>query len=228
MIKLAIFDLDGTIVNSMDYWSLTPITYLKRKGVQINSEKEVSDTFLGMSLMEAANYYKNNYGIKDSLDDICGEIDSIMEYYYMNEVDIKSGMRELIESFDKLNIKMAIATATDKYLVKKVLKKLSLDKYFSFIITSNEAGSSKRKPDIYERCSEHFNVSYNDSLILEDLPYGIISGRSIGFKTVGVYDAPSIHHQEQIKKNAHYYVKELNKNTINEILELVKSDNFSL
>ena len=88
MIKLAIFDLDGTLVDSMHYWSIAPLDYIKEKNIDITIDQELSDKFLSMSLVESAIYFKENYGITDPIDKICLDIDKKMEYYYLNYVEL--------------------------------------------------------------------------------------------------------------------------------------------
>ena len=223
MIKLAIFDLDGTLVDSMHYWSIAPLDYIKEKNIDITIDQELSDKFLSMSLVESAIYFKENYGITDPIDEICLDIDKKMEYYYLNYVELKPGILDLIKKLDNLGIKMAIATATDHFLVDEVLDKLNINKYFTYTLTSTEVGSSKQKPDIYLKIAEHFNATPEESMIFEDLPYGIISGNGAGFHTVGVYDKPSVHHQKTIKKNAKLYVKHINNISIYRIISYIKN-----
>lgn len=191
MIKCAIFDLDGTLVNSMEYWSIVPSKYLESKGIKVEDKKSLSDMFLSMSLLESSTYFKNTYNFPETIEEIALEIDKVMEEYYLNNVEVKPGIKELLELFYTKGIKMAIATATDKFLVEEVLTKLGIRKYFDFIITSTEAGSSKKNPTIYQKCAEFFNAKPTESIIFEDLPYGIISGSKVGFYTVGIYDEPS-------------------------------------
>lgn len=219
MIKLAIFDLDGTLVDSMKYWSMAPYEYVRIKGLK--AEEKLSDKFLSMSLRESAEYFKKKYSLEDSIEKMMQDIDDIMDNFYMNYVEIKPGIRDLLEALYTRNVKMCIASATDKYLIEKVIKKLNIDKYFSYITTSSIVGSSKSKPDIYMSCSDYFNIDYKDTIIFEDLPYGIISSKPKGFYTVGLYDEPSKHLECVIKNNAHYFIKELNDIEINNIINII-------
>ncbi len=220
MIKCAIFDLDGTLVDSMSYWEKAPIEFSLRKNIE--PEEKLSDTFLSMSLFSFSKYFKEKYHLEDTIDSIMSEIDSIMEVHYVRDINVKKGMFDLIEMLDKENVKLAIATQTDKYLVEKVLKKTGLDKYFSFILTCGEVGEAKSSPLVYEGCANHFNIPYNKTLVFEDLPYGIESSKKKGFITIGLFDVPSIKHQERIKESADYYFLEMNSDSIKFIEKLVK------
>ena len=156
MIKCAIFDLDGTLVNSMKYWSIAPLDYAKMKNLNITDPLSLSETFLSMSLPESAKYFKDVYNVLDSIDKICEDIDSIMENYYLKYVSVKPGILAILQYLDSKGISMGIATATDRFLVKKTIVKVGIDKYFKEILTSSEVGSSKQKPDIYIKLSEKY------------------------------------------------------------------------
>ena len=221
MIKCAIFDMDGTLVDSMTYWSTAAFDYLT--SLNLVSEKDLGNKFLAMSLPESADYMIKTYNLNKSKEEVCQGIDDVMESRYRNDVKIKPYFKELLEEFKKLGIKMAIATSTDKYLVEICLKRLNIRDYFEFIITSTEVGKSKKNPDIYERCSDYFGIPYSESIVFEDLPYGIISSSKAGFHTVGIYDSPSEMHQPVIRQNAEFYYKEFNMDSVNELVKIVKS-----
>lgn len=221
MIKCAIFDLDGTLVDSMSYWEKAPVEFSLRKNIE--PEEKLSDTFLSMSLFSFANYFKDKYHLDDSIESIMSEIDSIMETHYERDVNVKNGMKELLDMLSKENVKLAIATQTDKYLVEKVLKKTGLDPYISFILTCGEVGKSKSSSLIYEECAKHFGVPFNETMVFEDLPYGIESSKKKGFITVGLFDVPSIKHQERIKRSADYYFVDMDLASRNLIKKLLKN-----
>jgi len=220
MIRCAIFDLDGTLVDSMVYWSIAPFEYAKMKNIE--PKEDLADKFLAMSLPESAKYFKDVYNVPDSLEKIMDDINSIMEKYYMENVEIKPNIGVLLEKLYSLNIKMAIASSTDKYLIEEVVKKLHIDKYFDFIITSTMVNESKNKPSIYLKCIEHFNLLPEETYVFEDLPYGIISSNSVGFVTVGLYDEPSKHLQKQIKDNARFYYKKLDDKAVDFLVDFAK------
>ncbi|MBP5342981.1 HAD family phosphatase [bacterium] len=220
MIKLAIFDLDGTLVDSMSYWEIAASELIRRKG--ITPKEDLCDRFLSMSLPEAAKYLKENYNLQYSIDEICQMIDDVMLEYYLTKVELKPNMLELLYNYQKLGIKMAIASSTDRELIVKCIDKLNIDKYFSYIITSTEIGKSKIHPDIYINCVNHFDVKNEETLIFEDLPYGIIATKDLGFITVGIYDKTSEKHQETLEENAEYYFKELDYSFVKAMIDVVK------
>ena len=221
MIKVAILDLDGTLVDSMPYWRLTPLEFARSKNIE--PDDNLSDIFLSMSLFSFSKYYKELHNLSESIDEIMSEIDSIMEGYYLSQVKVKEGIIDLLEMFSKNNVKIAVATQTDKPLTKMVLDKLGLGKYVSFIITSGEVGSGKSDPKIYIECAKHFNAKNAECIVVEDLPYGIESSGSVGFTTIGIYDEPSKAHQDRIKKSAKFYFEVFDKASINDIEKFIKN-----
>ena len=131
-------------------------------------------------------------------------------------------MKELLDSYQKLGIKMAIASSTDTHLIKKCIQKLGIDKYISLIVSSTEIGKSKQHPDIYIYCADYFSFAYNEVVIFEDLPYGIIATKDLGFITVGLYDKTSEKHQKTLENNAKYYFKTIDKSFLKKMIEITK------
>jgi HAD superfamily hydrolase (TIGR01509 family) len=101
---------------------------------------------------------------------------------------------------------MCIATATDKHLAEFALKRLGLEKYFEFVITSAEVGCSREKPDIFIKAAERLGMEAGDCIVFEDAPHAIKSAKHGGFYTVGVYDPCFENEQETVKSYADQYV----------------------
>ena len=216
MIKCCIFDFDGTLVDSMKYWSIAPLEYIRSFNVAVPDD--FSNVFLSYSFQEDAKIIKENYLKDKSIEEIMNGINKIMENYYLTSVKLKLGIKELIEMLKNKNIKLSIATSTDSKLLNKVCEKLDIKRYFDFLISTADIKISKRFPDVYMMCSNHFNIPYNESMIFEDLPYGLIATKDLGFKRIAVYDEYSKMHEKSLKENSDYYFELLNKENIEPLL----------
>ena len=140
MIKGAIFDLDGTLLDSMFIWDTIGEDYLRTIGYE--PKEKLNETFKNLSLQQAACYYISEYGVTLTVDEIVDGVNKMIEKYYIDEVRLKPGVKELLQKFKDSEVKMCIATATDIHLVKAALERLSIDRYFSEIFTCSSVGLS--------------------------------------------------------------------------------------
>lgn len=203
MKKALIFDLDGTLLDSMYAWDTVGLEYLKLKSIDHNSSDLLS-LFRSMSVEDAARYFTAELGLKLSMQQICDEINALIEEKYKFEIQPKEGVPEfLLQNKDR---KMCIATATDRHLAEFALKRLGLEKYFEFIITSAEAGCGKHEPDIFIKAAGRLGLEPEDCIVLEDALHAIKSAKLGGFYTVGIYEKCFESEQEEIKSIVDQYV----------------------
>ena len=202
----AIFDMDGTLLNSMDYWAIAPYEYLKSHGVE--PDAATSQLFLEDGF---AHWYKDaqeKYNLQESQEDAKRGIYAIVEKYYSTTVEVKPGALEMLEELYKRGVKMCLATATDRATVEPVLKRFGIEKYFSRIFTSGEVGAGKRVPLIYETALEYLGTDRETTYIFEDAAYALKTAYTNGFKVVGVYDRNVFVTEDEIKKLCHIYLDE--------------------
>ncbi len=213
--KAVIFDLDGTLVDSMWMWRDIDIEYLARYGIPLpeNLQKSVS----GMSFSETAVYFKETFGIPDSLEKMKQDWNDMAYYKYTHEVPLKPGVLEFLKYLKEQGIRTGIATSNSKELVKTVVESLHIAEYFDEIHTSCEVAKGKPAPDIYLFVAECLGVLSEQCLVFEDIPEGILAGKRAGMQVCAVEDDYSMEMLEEKKKLADYYITDYN-----EILQKLK------
>jgi len=203
MIKGAIFDLDGTILDSMFIWDTIGEDYLRSLGRE--PKENLKETFKTFRLEQAAEYYRENYGVTLSVKEIVDGINKMVEKYYANIVPLKPYIKPFLDNLKTKGIKMCVATVTDKHLAEAALKRLGIINYFSKIFTCADVGHSKEQPHIYREAQKHLGTSKSETIVFEDALYALITAKSDGFVTAGVFD---IHEDNQkgLKETAYAYI----------------------
>ena len=200
----AIFDMDGTLLNSMDYWALVADEYLESIG--ITPKEDTCRRFLEDGMKNWYEYCQEEYGLSAAYDEAKRGIYALMNKKYETVVELNPGARELLDTLYEKGVKMCLATATDRETVEKTLKKLDLEKYFLRIFTSGEVGVGKREPLIYEIALDFLGTDRNSTYIFEDAVYALRTAYTNGFKVVGVYDKNVYASKEEIKSLCHVYL----------------------
>ena len=203
-IKGAIFDLDGTILDSMFIWSEIGYKFLEEKGIQLPPGAD--DQFTTMSLMEAAEYYIKHFDNTATIESIVNDINRLVEGFYFNEVLKKDGIAEFLEYLKNRDVKMCIATATDKYMVEKALERNGIRQYFSEIFTCNGVGAGKNTPVIYDVSLEHLGTPKENTFVFEDALYAIETAHKSGYNLVGIKDVSEKAPEEDIAKLCNYFI----------------------
>ncbi len=203
-IKGVIFDLDGTILDSMHIWSDIGLLFLKNKGIE--APEGIEDEFVKMSMVQAAEYYIKNIDPTATVMDIVNEVNSLVQGFYFNEVIKKDGVEDFLEFLKSQNVKMCIATATDKHLVEKALKRNGIREYFSEIFTCSSVGAGKDTPVIYNVALEHLGTPKENTFIFEDALYAIETANKAGYNIVGINDISEKADPKEVKKLCNYYI----------------------
>ena len=204
--KAVIFDLDGTLVDSMWMWKAIDIEYLAKFGISLPQtlQKDIE----GMSFSETAVYFKNTFHISDSLDKIKQDWNQMAYEKYTKEVSFKAGAKEFLEHCKKKGIKLGIATSNSKELVDATMDALGAREYFDCIMTACEVKKGKPAPDIYLEVAKRLHVNTYECLVFEDVEMGILAGKNAGMEVCAVEDDFSLDQTEKKKALADYYVKD--------------------
>ena len=205
-IRGAIFDVDGTLLDSMFIWDTIGETYLRSIGYQ--PKENLNETFKNMSLHQAARYYQTEYGVTLSIDEIMDGVNAMLERYYRFEVPLKPGAAELLERLRQSGVRLCIATATDRHLVEAALDRCGVLSCFGEIFTCNEVGHGKDEPDIFEAALRFLGTRKEETLVFDDALYAVRTAKEAGFPVVAVYDSHE-KAQDQIRMLADVYLEEL-------------------
>ena len=203
MIKGAIFDFDGTLVDSMFIWDTLGENYLKSFGIE--PKEDLAETFKTFSIEQAAEYYRKYYGIELSVNEIVEGINTMVAEIYRTKVVLKPGISDLLKRLQNLGVKMCVATVTDRPIVEEVLKRLKIYEYFSEIFTCSEIGCNKETPEIYRQALKHLETKKNETIVFEDVLHALKTAKGDGFKVAAVYDSHEPR-QEEMKEISNYYI----------------------
>ena len=203
-IQGVIFDLDGTILDSMHIWSDIGLLFLKNKGIE--PPEGIEDEFVKMSMVQAAEYYIKNIDPTATVMDIVNKVNSLVQGFYFNEVIKKSGVEDFLNFLKNKNVKMCIATATDKHLVKKALERNGILEYFSEIFTCSSVGAGKDTPVIYDVALKHLGTPKENTFVFEDALYAIETANKAGYNIVGINDISEKANPDDVKKLCDYYI----------------------
>ncbi len=184
----AIFDMDGTLVDSMGYWHNMEREFLLGKGITEGLD-EILEATKPMTLTESCTYFSSFCGIDCSPEAFITEIESMMAEHYRRDVTIKSGVREYLDALKAQGIPMCVASATAKPLVELCLENLGLKDYFSFILSCVEVGAGKNRPDVFLEAARRLGATPADCAVFEDAIYAVRSAHAAGFYVVAVKDA---------------------------------------
>ena len=206
-IRGAIIDVDGTLLDSMAIWDKVAVDYLISNGVQ--PSEDLNDKLLGMGGHEIPNYFKNQYGIKGSSEDIQKGINKLLEDFYYFKAPLKAGVAGFLDELRSRGIKMCIATATDRHLIEAALKRCGIYDYFERIFTCGEEKTSKSNPEIYFKAADYLGVDISQTLVAEDAFYAIKTAKEAGFFVIGVFDRAEEDQQEAIKQICNVYCRTL-------------------
>ena len=206
MIKAAVFDVDGTLLDSMPVWLNAGARYLQRCGIK--AEDGLEQKLFTLTMEEGAAYLRRTYGLNRNNAQIIEGINDAVYDFYLHEAPMKPYVKCFLDGLQARGIPMAIATSTDRYLIEAAFERLKIRAYFTEILTCTEIGAGKSKPDIFLRAAELLRAAPAYTWVFEDGLYAAHTAHTAGFKTVGVFDARSSGDRTALKEITDIYLED--------------------
>ena len=215
--KAAIFDLDGTLVDSMWMWKAIDIEFLGRFGY--GCPDDLQRAIEGMSFSETAVYFKERFSLPMELDEIKDIWVKMSIDKYRYEVPLKPGAEAFLKELRGRGFKLGIATSNGRDMVDAVLDSLKVESYFDVVTTACEVAAGKPAPDIYLKVSDSLKVNPRQCLVFEDIPAGILAGKRAGMTVCAVEDEFSLDLTREKQSMADYYIKDYDELLMRETLK---------
>ena len=203
MLNLAIFDFDGTLFDSMFIWDNVGEIYLR--SLEKEPKPSMREDVRALSLYQSACYFKQEYNLSLSIEEIMRGINQTIEHFYIHEVLPKPGVADFLKRMHKDGISMCIATASDRYQIEAALSRCGMEHYFEAIFTCSEVGHGKDEPVIFQKAMEHFGADRSSAIVFEDAIHAIQTAKADGFAVVAVFDSSETR-QAEIRNLADCYI----------------------
>lgn len=204
MYQGAIFDLDGTILDSMWVWEAVDREFLGRRNLEV--PKDYVDAIAPLGFERAAEYTIKRFALPQSVEEIVAEWYQMARDAYQNRVGLKDGAGEYLEYLKARSIPMAVATSSDESLFIPALRRNGIYDFFDAFVTVKEVARGKGFPDIYEEAARRIGCVPGRCVVFEDIRQGIEGAAAGGFGTVAVHEKHSADDQEQLRAAADYYI----------------------
>lgn len=205
-IKAAIFDLDGTLINSMALWDQIDIDYLASKNIPVPDD--LNDEISHLSFNQVAVYFKERFKLEDSLDDIKNTWNTMAYNHYSSDITLKDGVVEFLDFLKKSNIKIGLATSNSTELLEASLKFNKIYDYFDAITITDEVSIGKHEPDVYLLAAKKLNVKPEECIVFEDILAAVKGAKKAGMKVIAVEDECSVLDKDEIIKISDEFIND--------------------
>lgn len=203
--KAAIFDLDGTLIDSMGMWRNLGKDFLKRRDLEMTDQ--VANQMTTMSLKMNSNYLKEKFGLNETPDEIYKEFKDIIMDFYLNEVEEKEDAFKTIKEYKEKGYNVVLGTATSDEFVEPLLDRFNLTDVFDLIQTCDMVKIQKSNKDYFNLIAKKLEIDSKEIFLFDDAPFALKAAKESGIVTVGVYDNESSHFWDKIVQKNDYAIK---------------------
>lgn len=214
--KGAIFDIDGTLIDSMSVWDSLSSRYLVSQGVE--PEPGLDASLSSMTVAEGVTFLKEKYLPSYEEEDIRAGIQKRLALFYRAEVTLKPGVQAFLSALNEEGVPMALATVGETELLKAALKRLGVLSFFQYLVTAEELHTSKREPLIYEECLARLNLEADEVWVFEDAPEAIASAKKAGCHVAAVSDPSNQQDRDWIAQHADLLIADFRDPALRELL----------
>lgn len=220
-IDAVIFDLDGTLIDSMGVWEDVDKVFLGRRNIEVPDDL-FEDMSAGNNFQGLALHFKERFALPDSVEEIMEEWTEQVVDYYLHHIPVKEGAVKILQYLKDNSIPMAIGTSNSLFLTESVLNRHEILPYFRHIVTGAEVDCGKPFPDIYLKVAQLLGVSPQFCLVLEDSLQGVQAGKSAGMRVIALRDEFSRREFDLIKAEADHFMDDFQQvlNWIKENIEV--------
>lgn len=203
--KAVIFDMDGSLVDSMWIWPEVDRIYMEKYG--LTQPETFHKDIEGMSYTETAQYFVDTFQALDrTVEEVKREWAQMTTELYRTKVFPKPGVMEFLDMAKEKGIRLGIATSNDRAIAEAALNARGLAVYFDSVRTACEVAAGKPAPDVYLKVADDLGVRPQECLVFEDVPNGILAGKNAGMEVCAVDDEFSRPYTEEKKKLADYFI----------------------
>ena len=182
----AIFDMDGTLLDSMEGWATAGERYLRRRGFEPRCGE--ADCLLYQGMIGAAEHFRREYGIEDDVQTVIDGINAEVEDYYRTQATALEGVAEFLQTLKSRGVKLCVATATDRCLAQPTLERLGLMPFFERMFTCTELRTDKTSSYIYDTATAFMGTPKEATWIFEDASYAVRTAKAAGYPVCAIYD----------------------------------------
>jgi len=202
--KAYIFDLDGTLLDSMGVWTQIDADFLAKRGIAV--PPDYMEAIMPLTFHETAAYTIKRFALPESIEELMREWNDMAAYTYGHTVKLKPFAKEYLEKLRERGARMAIATGLSAELCTPVLRGNGIENFFETVCRTDEAGRGKSHPDVFLLAAKKIGALPRDCLVFEDIIAAVKSAKSAGMSVCAVYDKSSKNDWEQIKAAADYAI----------------------